>query len=276
MVDITATQFHTLLCGEVFRTWFKRRQESKPLEKSMNRKMVQNIVLASFTLAVALGAARQSWAQNDQGPYPNMAPLDQYLMTDRNTEITLARSAAPDSISRDAKILVLGRHGYEAAVEGKNGFVCAVERSWMSDFDSPEFWNPKLRGPLCFNPPAVRSVLPITFKRTNLVLAGLSKAQIIEAIKTFVKKDLPPLEPGGMTYMMSSLSYLTDKSSNGPHWVPHLMLYVPLTDGMTWGADVPGSPIVLSPQFHGAPEPITVFLVRVPQWSDGTPAMQGH
>jgi hypothetical protein len=242
----------------------------------MNRKKVQNIVLASFTLAVALGTARQSWAQHDQGSYPSMAPLDQYLMTDRNTEISLARSAAPESISRDAKILVLGRHGYETAVEGKNGFVCAVERSWMSEFDSPEFWNPKLRGPLCFNPPAVRSVLPITFKRTNLVLAGLSKTQIIEAIKTFVKKDLPPLEPGGMTYMMSSLSYLADKSDNGPHWVPHLMLYVPLTDGMTWGADVPGSPIILSSQFHGAPEPITVFLVRVPQWSDGTPATQGH
>src|SRR5260370_170719 len=146
----------------------------------MNRKMAQNIVLAYFTFAVALGGARQSWAQNDQVPYPSMAPLDQYLMTDRNTEIILARSAAPESISRDAKIMVLGRHGYETAVEGKNGFVCAVERSWMSPFDSPEFWNPKLRGPLCFNPPAVRSVLPITVKRTELVLSGLPKAQIIQ------------------------------------------------------------------------------------------------
>ena len=242
----------------------------------MHRKIAKNIALACLTLAVGMSGARQSWAQNGQGLYPSMAPLDQYLMKDRNTEITLARSAAPESISRDAKVLVLGRHGYETAVEGKNGFVCVVERSWMSNFDSPEFWNPKLRGPLCFNAPAVRSVLPITFKRTELVLAGLSKTQIVEGIKTFVKKDLPPLEPGGMTYMMSSLSYLTDESDNGPHWVPHLMFYVPLTDGMTWGADVPGSPILLSPQFHGAPEPITVFMIPVPHWSDGTPATHGH
>jgi hypothetical protein len=67
----------------------------------------------------------------------------------------------------------------------------------MAPIDHLEFWNPKMRGPLCFNPPAVRSILPLTFKRTEFVLAGLSKAQIIDAIKIFVKKELPPLEPGG-------------------------------------------------------------------------------
>ena len=101
-------------------------------------------------------------------------------MPDRQAEIALARSAAPESISRDTKIFVLGRHGYETAVEGKNGFVCAVERAWMAPFDNAEFWNPKIRSPLCFNPPAVRSILPIAYKRTEIVLAGQSKAQIIE------------------------------------------------------------------------------------------------
>jgi hypothetical protein len=57
-----------------------------------------------------------------------MAPLDQYLMVDRDAEIAMARSAAPEAISRDAYVLVLGRHGYETAVKGKNGFVCVVER----------------------------------------------------------------------------------------------------------------------------------------------------
>ena len=72
-------------------------------------------------------------AQSDK--YPKMAPVDQYLM-ERNAEILVARSAAPDSISSDATILVLGRQGYETAVRGKNGFVCMVERSWMAAFDS--------------------------------------------------------------------------------------------------------------------------------------------
>jgi hypothetical protein len=68
----------------------------------------------------------------------------------------MARSAAPEAIARDADVLVLGRQGYETAVKGKNGFVCIVERSWMSAFDFPEFWNPQLRGPICFNRPAAR------------------------------------------------------------------------------------------------------------------------
>ena len=126
-----------------------------------------------------------------------------------------------------------------------------------------------MRGPLCFNPPAARSILPLTYKRTELDLAGLSKAQIIEGIKIFDKKELPALEPGAMSYMMSGQGYLNDSVG---HWVPHLMFYIPLADGMTWGADVPGSPVLLNPQFNGAPEPVTEFMIPVPEWSDGTPA----
>jgi hypothetical protein len=231
------------------------------------------MILGAFALIVIVGASWQARAEDAKAPYPSMAPLEQYLIADRNAEIALARSAAPAAISSDAEVLVLGRHGYETADKGKNGFVCLVERSWMSPFDSPEFWNPKLRGPICFNPPAARSILPLTYKRTDLVLAGLSKAQIIDGIKTFDKKELPALEPGAMTYMMSSQGYLAD---DGGHWVPHLMFYVPQTDGMIWGADVPGSPVLLSPQFHGAPEPITVFMVPVRNWSDGTAAPSAH
>jgi hypothetical protein len=194
-----------------------------------------------------------------------MAAFDQYLMPDRNAEIALARSAAPDSISHDAKILVLGQHGYETAVEGKNGFVCAVERGWMAPFDNPEFWNPKIRGPLCFNPPAVRSMLPMTYKRTEMVLAGQSKDQIMEGIATFAKKELPPLEPGAFTYMMSKAAYLTDA---GDHNIAHLMFYTPVTDGRVWGADLPKSPVMLNPQF--AREGIDVFMVLTGVWSDGT------
>ena len=43
----------------------------------------------------------------------------------------------------------------------------------MGPFEGAEFWNPKVRGPLCYNPPAARSVLPLTYKRTEMVLAGL-------------------------------------------------------------------------------------------------------
>ena len=184
---------------------------------------------------------------------------------DRNAEIALARSAAPESISRDAEVLVLGRHGYETVLEGKNGFVCMVERSWTAAIDDPEFWNPKLRGPICFNPPAVRSYLPQTIRKTELILAGQSKAQMFDKIKAaFDKKELPAQEPGAMCYMLSRQGYLSDRDG---HWHPHLMFFVPQTEATTWGADLPGSPILASadPQ-----DRLTVFLIPVAKWSDGT------
>src|SRR6202451_2888351 len=162
--------------------------------EGMDRRILKLIALAICVLVVALGSISQMQAQS-KTPYPRMAPVDQYLMPDRNAEIALARSAAPDSISRDAKILVLGRQGYETAVEGKNGFVCVVERSWRAPSDNPEFWNPKLRGPICFNPAAARSIFPLTIKRTGLVLAGLSRAQIMDKLKHAVdRKELTTLE----------------------------------------------------------------------------------
>jgi hypothetical protein len=232
------------------------------------RNITKAILFAAF-LVTALGSASlPARSQDAAAAYSKMAPLDQYLMTDRSAEIAMARSAAPPSISDDAEVMVLGRHGYEIVVKGKNGFVCLVERSWMSPFDFAQFWNPKMRGPICFNPPAVRSILPFTFKRTELVLAGMSKEQMIEAIKASDAKGMPSLEPGAMSYMMSPQGYLNDEAG---HWVPHLMFYVPLTDPKSWGADMPGTPVMVNPQFQGL-EPITEYMIPVLTWSDGTAA----
>lgn len=236
----------------------------------MGRKTSQIVGLAGSVLALALGASSQMQAQSKPA-YSSMAPLSEYLMPDRNAEIALARSAAPDSISHDAKVLVLGPHGYETAIEGKNGFVCLVERGWMGPFNgevSVGFWNPKVRGPVCFNPPAARSILPLTYKRTEMVLAGQSKAQIIDSIKIFIRQELPPLEPGAMAYMMSKDQYLTDDARH--NWIAHLMFYTPLMDGAVWGADLSKSPVMLNAQFSGDPEPIDVFMVPAGWWSDGT------
>jgi hypothetical protein len=230
----------------------------------MEQRTLKLSALAGSILMVVLGAISQMQAQT-QPAYPSMASLDRYLMPDRNAEIALARSAAPDSISRDAKIMVLGPHGYEDAVEGKNGFICMVERAWMAPFDNPEFWNFKIRGPLCYNPPAVRSILPMTFKRTEMVLAGKSKDQIMEGMAAFVKKELPALEPGAFTYMMSKDAYLTD---GGDHNMAHLMFYTPLMDKAVLGSNLDKSPIILNPQF--VREGLDVYMVLTGMWSDGT------
>jgi len=228
------------------------------------------LALVCVAVGLTLTLTRRNRNEDRSTAYPNMASIEHYLMPDRNAEIALARSAAPEAISSDAKILVLGWRGYETAIEGKNGFVCIVERSWMSPFNSAEFWNPKVRVPMCFNPAAARSILPLTFKRTEMVLGGLSKAQMIGSIKAgFDNKELPAPEPGAMSYMMSRAGYLNDAVG---HFVPHLMFYFPLTDKSSWGADLPDSPVTLNPQFRDGPEPITEFVIPVGKWSDGTAA----
>ena len=242
----------------------------------MNLKRLTSMTCCVVTLVLGLNAAAPAEAPAHHSSYPHMASLDRYLMADRNAEATLARSAAPPSISRYASILVLGRHGYGTVRTGKNGFTCLVERGWMSPFDSPEFWNPKIRGPICYNVPASRSILLYTFKRTELAIAGLSKTQMIDRIDAaLAEKKLPQPEAGSMSYMMSKNQYLGD--SAGP-WHPHLMFHAPKlkgdVNGGSWGADLPGSPVLLNTTYEQMPEPETIFMVPVARWSDGSAAPQ--
>ncbi|MGB2633502.1 MAG: hypothetical protein WAM58_06160 [Candidatus Acidiferrum sp.] len=244
----------------------------------MKQKKLHIVLLNAFTLVSALIASRPTAAQDAKQPYPTMAPIDQYLM-DRDLEIALARSAAPDAISHDASVIVLTRHGYETAVEGKNGWVCWVGRGWLAMFDHPEFWNPKIRAADCLNPPAARTVLPYAYKRTELLLAGHSKQEVIAAIKAAIdKKELPALEQGTVSYMMSKSSYLTDY---GDHNAPHLMFFQTGKPDAAWGANVTNAPVISTnywylsaeayPQLKSFPS-LVVFLVMVPKWSDGTSA----
>jgi hypothetical protein len=229
---------------------------------------VRTIALRSCVLVV-VAAAWQARAQDAKTPYPNMAPVEQYMM-ERGAEIALALSAAPPSISGDAEVMVMGRHGYEVAVKGKNGFVCMVERGWTAGVDDPVFWNPKIRGPICFNPAGARFNVPITVKKTELVLAGRSKEQMVEAIKTaFDKKELPTMGQGAMCYMLSKDGYLSDSAG---HWRPHLMFFVPDTDPEAWGAGLPGSPVI---GFKNTLDRFTLFMIPVGHWSDGTAASVG-
>jgi hypothetical protein len=229
------------------------------------QKTLRAIGLGSFALIFLLGAAWQTQAQDVKTAYPSMAPVEQYL-TERNAEIALARSAAPKSIASDAEVMVLGRHGYETAVKGTNGFVCIVERAWTVGLDEPDFWNPKVRAPMCLNAASARSYLPLTIRKTELVLAGRSRTQIVESIEAGLeRKELPALEPGAMSYMLSKQGYLNDRDG---HWHPHVMFYVPLTEPSVLGANTADSPIFAAKDVE---DRLTVVFIPVAQWSDGTP-----
>jgi hypothetical protein len=235
---------------------------------------VHSSALKAIVLVALVGSAWGVLAQTPPDPYPQMASIEEYLAKDAQAEVSLARSAAPEAISHDATVLVFQKSGYESVIQGKNGFTCLVERSWMNPFDSPGFWNPKMRGPICYNPAAVRTILPYTLNRTKLALAGLSKAQIRESILAAIaKNELPMPEAGAMSYMMSKEGNLG--VGVGP-WCPHLMFHVPRTDEATWGADLEGSPVIFNGQYRDVPEPETIFMVPVFQWSDGTAAPHQH
>ncbi len=235
----------------------------------MKRNTVRSLVLSSLALGFAMAVARTAQPQDAKTLYPKMAPVGQYLM-ERSAEVALARSAAPDSISKMAEIMVLAPHGYETAVKGTNGFVCIVERSWAAGINDPDFWNPKLRGPVCLNAPAARSYLPLASRKAEVVLASHSKDQMFAAIKSALdKKELPGIAPGAMSYMMSKHQYLGDVNRA---WHPHLMFFTPFVEPGAWGADVPGSPLI------GSPDPedrLTIFLLPLPKWSDGSAFVAG-
>jgi hypothetical protein len=231
------------------------------------QRTIRFLALAILVQAVLPGTAWRAQAQAEKAAYPAMAPVEEYLIADQNSEIALARSAAPPSVSDGAEVMVLGRQRFTMAVRGTNGFLCLVERSWGAATDESEFWNPKVRSPICFNAAAARTYAQIFLMKTKLVLAGKSKTQIVEAIASALdKKELPALEPVAMCYMLSKKQYLSDQAMS---WHPHLMFIVSGDAEKSWGANQPGSPVIA---VNDPEERVTVFLVWVGQWSDGTPA----
>jgi hypothetical protein len=227
----------------------------------MQKKTMCFLAFALLVQVISPGARVHA----EKASYAAMAPLDQYLM-DQNSEIALARSAAPASVADAAEVMVLGREGFSTAVKGTNGFVCIVERSWAKATDESDFWNPKMRAPTCFNAAAARSFLPIFLMKTKLVLAGKSKTDILRATASALdSKELPALEPGAMCYMMSKQQYLSDEGMN---WHPHVMVFVAGNAAESWGANLPGSPVIAA---EDPEERVTIFMVVVGKWSDGTP-----
>jgi hypothetical protein len=219
-------------------------------------------------LAFLLGAIGSASADDAKPAYPAIAPVEQYRVASASEEIALSRSAAPISISGDASVLTLGDHGYETALKGKNGFVCLVQRSWAAGFDDADFWNPKLRGPICFNSAAARTILPAYLERTQWAIAGVSRADMINRTSAELAANrIAKPEPGAVAFMMSKQGYLGDLAG---HWHPHLMFFLAHADGGDWGADLHGSPVYAA---RDDSERITTFFVLVPTWSDGTSAV---
>jgi hypothetical protein len=233
----------------------------------MQKQRICLLVLAILIVIFAAAEHNTARAQAKQSAYPVMAPQSQYLMPDKDSEIALARSAAPASISGGAEVQVLGPDGYTIAAAGGNGFVCLVERGFAAASDDPVFWNPKIRGPVCVNAPAARTYLPAVLLKARLALQGKSRTEIAQAVKSALdSKQLPALDPNAMSYMMSKQQFLNDDARN---WHPHIMLFVAGDQTKSWGADRSDSPVMAG---YDSDDRMTTFFFWVENWSDGSPA----
>jgi hypothetical protein len=264
-------------CGHIF-----GRKETK---RSMMRfakieKIAARVAVGALALVSLLSMTASTRAQEAERPYPKMLPLSQYLM-DRNAAIALARSAAPEGISKDASVLVLTPKGWETAVTGTNGFVCMAGPSWVGSIDFYDVWSPKQKGAICLNPAAVRSILPIYRKLTQMTLAGVTsvKERIAGIQEAYAKKEIPPVEPGAMSYMMSKDAYLSHLGQT--HNLCHVMFFLSMKDPAELDGNDPNSPISSTSIWFPDPDkpdsplnkdlpPLRTVPIAVPYWSDGT------
>jgi len=200
---------------------------------------------------------------------PDVTP---YLIADRAAEIALARTAAPADVSGKATVLVLTPKGYTEAAHGTNGFTCVVMRSFSASPNDPGFWNPRVSAPHCFNPPAVRTILPAMLAQIDWALAGATPAELNARIKqAYAEKRFPMPAAGAMAYMLSPKQHLSDTD---PHWMPHLMFYYDRAlSGTTFGAGGMTAPIIDASA--GDPNaPLQVIYIPTHTWSDGTPVVR--
>ncbi len=190
-------------------------------------------------------------------------PLSAYLMA-RDAEISLAKSAAPASISDHATIKVLTNSGFEVAREGDNGFVCFVMRGFTG---APTFspvqvrmmsYDPKTLAPICLNPQAVKTVLPYYELRTKLGIQGKAPEQIAHVVQdAYAKGEIPKREEVSFGYMWSADQVL----GPGGHWHPHVMVFAPNYANPMLGPNELGGHLPVVSDDAGTPFAVVVIPV---------------
>jgi hypothetical protein len=194
---------------------------------------------------------------------PKYPPISEYMMA-RDAEIALARSAAPASISDHATIKILTKSGYEVAREGDNGVVCMVMRGFSAPTYTPAqfrdlVYDPTVHAPICFTPPAARSVMPYYELRTKLAMEGKGPDQIAEGLQAaYIKGELPRRDAVSFAYMWSAHQHL------GPGigaWHPHMMVFAPYYDNAMVGGNAFGTPLPQVTDDAGTPFAVVVIPV---------------
>ena len=198
-----------------------------------------------------------------RGQSAKYPPISEYMMTPE-AEVALARSAAPENVSAHATVKILTASGFKVAAQGDNGFVCIVMRGWGAPTFTPApfrdlVYYSKLRAPICFNPVASRTVLPLQELRTKLGIEGKTPDQIAEGVQAaYAKGELPKMETVAFAYMFSADQDLGP--GVGP-WHPHMMLYIPYYENSMLGGNEVGGALPFVGDDAGTPFAVTVIPV---------------
>jgi hypothetical protein len=117
----------------------------------------------------------------------------------------------------------------------------------------------KLRAPICFDPIASRTVLPLQELRAKLGMEGKAPEQIAEGVaKAYAKGELPRMEGVAFAYMFSADQ---DLGPGVGHWHPHMMIYTPYYDNSMLGGNQFGGPLPVVGDDAGTPFAVTVIQV---------------
>lgn len=190
-----------------------RRRRDTPMDRA--RRGVSPVPLAALvplallTLPAAPAMAQEAASGFDIG-LPPLLP--------RAEEIRLARSAAPAEQSARASVLVLKRGGYEVAHQGDNGWTCYVSRSRIVSLE-----------PICYDPEASRTILPVRLRRAELVEQGVPVVEARERVaEEIAAGKYPAPERPAMAFMMSSGQVLySDGGQRAGAWKPHMHVFMP-------------------------------------------------
>jgi hypothetical protein len=181
-----------------------------------------------------------------------------------SVEIALALSAAPAELSKVATVYTVKDGKTITLRAGTSGSACIVVR----DFHGGSLY------PICFNPEGARTVLKREIMQVQMRSLGVPEDSIDRAVAAAYKRgDLEMPRDLALAYMMSPRQVLFSASAKEGRrvgaWHPHLMFYVPgATPAKVGLSDGTGNGPI---GFSGAGTPNAELIVKVPQWSDGSP-----
>jgi hypothetical protein len=159
---------------------------------------------------------------------PQKAPAAFSIILDKEKEIEMALSAAPENLRTDAAVYALRPKGYVKMRDSKNGFHCLVEREGEG-----------ILGPICYDTEGSQTLMLAAFETAELALSGKSKEEIDKQIDADFKsgKLIAPRKPG-IVYMLSTQFQEHNHASGEVKTVfpPHVMFYAPYMKNSDIGA----------------------------------------